>query len=175
VVDTNDDGYFDRWEYYGKDEVLPYRVASVPDADNRDIEGDWDALTGFYNKEVLPEAIRINRESIQALERFGEEYAPAVPAFLEKACRWISLRTSNGIFWIGFGNTATGVLSNDPGNFLRETAYQTGAGSRQIPEFRSQSTASWEDAVILSRIEEAYARGEWEKMMTLLETIRELH
>lgn len=173
MLDANADGYFDRWEYYWKDEKSPYRVASVPDAANRNIAEDWDALTCFYNEEVIPEAIRINRELIQSLERFEGEYAPAIPAFLENALQMdISLDEQRYILdWIREYRYRCFIKR------AREISYgklhiKPDRDPRQIPDFRRQSMQSWEDAVFLSRIEEAYARGEWEKTLTLLERIR---
>ncbi|NUN98287.1 MAG: hypothetical protein HUU16_19155, partial [Candidatus Omnitrophica bacterium] len=69
LFDTDENGYFDRWEYYFQESSTPYRVAVVPVIGNHDLALDKKRLRAFFTEEVLPEAIRLNEALIARLEQ----------------------------------------------------------------------------------------------------------
>ena len=79
LFDSDEDGYFDRWEYYARDRVTPFRVAVVRDAQNVDFGDDWQRMSRYYTEEVLPGAIAQNQRLIAAIESLPDDFVPALP------------------------------------------------------------------------------------------------
>ncbi|HQH73802.1 MAG TPA: hypothetical protein PK360_17130, partial [bacterium] len=173
MFDTNRDGYFDRWEYFREGEDVPYRVASTPNVGNKDLNGDWASIMSFYNQQAVPEATRLNEQLIAAIERQGGEFTPPVPANLTAALSQdISPDERRYILdWIRehryrhFEKAAqarakeqmNALLSRDP---------------RGSVELRKQSSLAWDRAVTLSRIDDAYARGEYDVVIKLVDALK---
>ena len=67
MLDTDKNGYFDRWEVYlaGKEE--PVRVTTVRDERARRVNFDKDCLYRPYAREVLPEAMAANEKLMKAM------------------------------------------------------------------------------------------------------------
>ena len=61
----------------------PVRVSTVRDGGVRDLPTDWKALSHLYTTEILPEALRADRDLIAAMRRVLPDHE--TPAFLRKA------------------------------------------------------------------------------------------
>ncbi|MGC9329529.1 MAG: hypothetical protein ACP5I1_17980, partial [Candidatus Hinthialibacter sp.] len=172
MFDANHDGYFDRWEYYWQDDSRPYRIASVSSTAHRDFEGDWDAMKTFYNEQVLPQSIQLNQQVIGALEELDDDATP-IPDFLREALEGdISLDEKRYVLdwireyhWRDFMSQAR-----------NESKRRINSAPKQDPRSQSalriQSERSWEHAVRLSLLEEAYAQGNFELVLQHLKQIR---
>ena len=81
--DTNGDGYFDRWEAYRAGTHTPARVSTVADPGIRELPADWEKLHQIYTRELLPEALKANKELMAAMRLLDPEFK--VPEHLAKA------------------------------------------------------------------------------------------
>lgn len=75
MYDSDGDGYFDRWEYYDMGTALPVRVDRVAGAKNIDFGDDWKAVQKFYTQTALPEALELDQAVIDAIVKWGPDYA----------------------------------------------------------------------------------------------------
>lgn len=82
MLDTDDNGYFDRWEVYQAGRSDPLRVTTVRDERARRVPFDDDRLHALYCDQVLPDAMAANRELMDAM---GELQPFQVPAGLARA------------------------------------------------------------------------------------------
>lgn len=69
--DTNENGYFDRWEYYWHDSATPYRVVSGEGQEEGIVHfgNDWAGVQGFYTDQALPKSIQENTALVEALRK----------------------------------------------------------------------------------------------------------
>lgn len=77
MYDTDDNGYFDRWEVYKVGDPVPVRVTTVRDERARRIPFDYDGLVRFYTEEVLPQAMAANDRLMQAMRELRVFEVPA--------------------------------------------------------------------------------------------------
>ena len=68
--DTNGDGYFDSWEFDMNNDGQPERIAAVMDPKARHSPFEYNSLSEFYTKKVLPEAIATNQKIITGFKRY---------------------------------------------------------------------------------------------------------
>ena len=66
--DTNGDGFFDRWEFDLNNDGRPERIATLTDPKARRVPFEYNSLSQFYNKDVLPKAIDVNQKVIAAMK-----------------------------------------------------------------------------------------------------------
>ncbi|MBN2327164.1 MAG: hypothetical protein JXR73_08405 [Candidatus Omnitrophica bacterium] len=171
MFDVNQDGYFDRWEYYWKDDSRPYRIASGLSASHRDFEDDWDAMKKFYNEQVLPQSIQLNQQVIRALEELDDDSTP-IPDFLREALegdispdeRRYVLDWIREYRWRNF-------ISKERNESQRRINAAPKQDPRSESALRIQSEQTWDYAMQLSLLEEAYARGDYELVLEHLEKI----
>lgn len=76
MLDSDGNGYFDRWEVYEAGDPDPVRVTTVRDEKARRVEFDYDRLHTFYTQEVLPEAMAANEKLLAALAAVRRFDAP---------------------------------------------------------------------------------------------------
>lgn len=79
MYDGDGDGYFDRWEWYDIGRPLPVRVDRVVGAKNIDFGDNWKAMQEFYTEKALPEALRLDRQVLDAIARWDAKYIAPVP------------------------------------------------------------------------------------------------
>lgn len=84
MFDTNDNGYFDRWEVYSADSVVPLRVTHVCDEKAKPLPFDYDKLVEFTTKQMLPQAIAANEKLMKAM---GKIHPYTVPDGLAEAMK----------------------------------------------------------------------------------------
>jgi len=68
MLDTDHNGYFDRWEVYG-DGPVPVRVTTVRDERVQPVPSDENALREFYTRDILPSAMAANERFMAAMAR----------------------------------------------------------------------------------------------------------
>ena len=169
MFDTNKDGYFDRWEYYYDEGVSPYRVASVPDVENRDLGNDWAMIQDFYTGTVLPEALQWNEKVIAALERSHSGTDDSVLVFLRKALEKDISPDERRYVLDLIRERHYHLLQCE-----RQKETKTAMGSlpqqdpRSIPVVMEESTEIWSKAVWLSRLDAAYSRGDYLEVINML-------
>lgn len=163
MFDTDGDGYFDRWEHFGADDVLPYRTATVSDAKNVNFGSNWKKMSSFYTETVLPEAIVANKRLIAAIEALGEGYAPAIPEYLSASLRRDDIspderryvldrireyryQSFRKLAWKDSGETLLLLSDKDP---------------RSNKDIMESSSTAWQTLVGLAGLERLYERGEY--------------
>lgn len=67
--DINRDGYFDRWEYDIDNDGLIDRVATIANADNVNINIDYNTIKHRYNNSILPNSIKENQQIINTMKK----------------------------------------------------------------------------------------------------------
>jgi hypothetical protein len=167
--DVNQDGYFDRWEYFDQDSNKPYRVVQTAQVDNVDLGSDIKEISAFYNQEALPEVIRLNELLIKELDKNVDG---PMPRYLQTALAQSSSPTERRYIldlireykYIKFQS------------YARELAAQSVKQSktrdpRTTVEKRRQSENAWEFSVQLSKIDAAYESGEYQKLIALIQKL----
>ena len=169
TFDMDKDGYFDRWEYYDRDSAAPYRVSTVVDVANRDLDLDWNAIRKFYTDTALPDATRLDEELIAALQKEAGEEQDEVLTLLESALakdispderRYILDLVRERYYrllWEKWQQDAKERMEAIPGQ-----------DPRSVPLIMRDSTAVWERSVFLSRLDAAYSAGKFEKVIEML-------
>jgi len=82
MLDSDGNGYFDRWEVYEAGNPVPLRVTTVRDEKVRRVPFDYEKLHAFYTTEVLPAAMQANEKLLAAL---SDVYAFDAPPALQAA------------------------------------------------------------------------------------------
>jgi hypothetical protein len=70
MFDVDGDGYFDRWEYDLDNDGRPDRIGVVKDPRAHRIAFEYNELSAFYTKQVLPSAIRDDEKVIAEFQKF---------------------------------------------------------------------------------------------------------
>ncbi|MHC4442185.1 MAG: hypothetical protein ACYTA5_06275 [Planctomycetota bacterium] len=84
MYDTDSNGYFDRWEVYLDGNPIPVRVTTVKDEKVRRLPFDYEKLSEFYTRQVLPVAMAANDKLTSFMAEIREF---AVPEGLQKSMR----------------------------------------------------------------------------------------
>ena len=170
MFDTNDDGYFDRWEYIDQETGIPIRVASVEDAENIDFGNDWERLAEFYNEEALPESVRLNEALIgELMNHLGPEASEVKSTFaplLDR--REISLDERRYLLDLMREYFYYLFRMKFYGQTKTELESLPGTDPRFDLDIMKESTKSWERAVLLAQIDSIYERGDYAKVTELL-------
>ncbi len=172
MFDTDDDGYFERWEYFTADSSEPYRTAQVNKDENLDFQNDWQEMQSFYTEIILPESIQLNETLIGEFEKINADFSP-IPATLSEALtKHISPDEKRYILdlireyryrqfrrYIRDLNKKQmeKIPSNDP---------------RSNAELMQQSTQSWDLAVLMTQFEFAYEQGDFKQAIDEIRKIR---
>ena len=167
--DTDADGYFDRWEVYREGQAAPVRVSSVRNPRAKDMPADWDKLSAFYTKELLPEAICANKAIMAAMRAVDPRFI--VPDNLQKALNSATDDTERRyiqdiIRECQYQHLREGLLEAS-GNMMKN---QSRKDRKLYP-----STASyhgWKTSVLLSQLDAAYGEGRFEDAVEILKTIQ---
>ncbi len=69
TLDTDGNGYLDRWEVWSPDSPVPIRVTNVRDEKVERIALDYDRLVQRYTEQILPEAMAANERLLAAMSR----------------------------------------------------------------------------------------------------------
>jgi hypothetical protein len=166
MLDSDYNGFFDRWEVYLGDQLTPVRVTTVRDEKVRPVAFDFGELSRFYTDEVLPAAMDANEKLINAMR--GVHTFPA-PEGLENTLKE------------GFANMrryAQDVLRELHFQSLRRALLQSAHLTLLKSEFNDlfsqrqnppNSETAWRLIRLLQDFEIAYGNGDFEKAVSILQ------
>lgn len=180
--DANGDGYLDTWEVFEGGNPLPVRVSRVFDVKATPVTLDRAWMQQDYNQRVLPEAIALDNELIEALKRMGSsELADAYLAAagrseaaerkrycLDIAREIYFLRTRAALYRRNLeGPYPEGKPA--PRGFL-----DRGRGSITGGYTLGDTLAFWSEAKMIARFVEEYGTGDCRKALVTLEELERL-
>ncbi|NLE38748.1 MAG: hypothetical protein GX621_12055 [Pirellulaceae bacterium] len=156
TFDTNNDGYFDRWEVYRAGHAAPVRVVTVRDPAATDLSRDWDELSRRYAEQFLPEAREAHDTIMAALRRTDPTLE--VPLRLAKALTWAPCEAQRRYI--------RDVLREE---FYLQVRERLSARAGEL--LASDSTVGWERARRLARLDVAYGEGRYDEAARILDAI----
>lgn len=169
MFDTDEDGYFDRWEHFAPESSLPVRVTSVSEAKNFDLGDDWDKIAAFYQSK-LQEAVAANQFFLEVIEKFTPLEG------LETVAQWQGLLGMD--HWSLDERRYLLDLTRDYLYYRFQSHWRNKAKEildglpdqdpRSAPLIMEESTQGWGLSAALSEIDAAYGRGDYRKAMELL-------
>ncbi len=169
MYDTDGDGYFDRWEWYEVNGGEPYRVADVPEADNRDFGDDYERMFAFYNETVLPEATRLDHLVIETLSRLTglsgelpEGLRAADESKISPGERRYLLDVKREVLYRQFRREAQRRANACMDNFEGRDTPGDAAGRRV-------SEDAYRVTMLLSRCDRLYGQGRYEELVPLID------
>lgn len=158
MFDTDADGYFDRWETYRAGTPTPARTATVRDAGVRDLPADWTELGRIYTTEILPEALRADREIIDAMRTLLPDHP--TPESLQKA----------------LADADDGTEKRYVLDLVREDLYLAlvrHLRTAGVQGADADESKAWDLAARLSRLDAAYAEGRFDQAVRMLDRLRQ--
>lgn len=180
--DGNGDGYLDTWEVFEGDNPVPVRVSRVFDVKATPVKLDRAWMQQDYNQRVLPEAIALDGELIEALKRMGPsaladayvaEAGRSEAAERKRYCLDIAreiyfLRTREALYKRNMeGPYPNGKAA--PRGFL-----DRGRGSLAGGYTLGDSLAFWSEAKMIARFVEEYGAGDYRNARATLEALERL-
>ncbi|MCA9438567.1 MAG: hypothetical protein KC978_22475, partial [Candidatus Omnitrophica bacterium] len=170
MFDTNEDGYFDRWEYIDQETGLPIRIASVRDAENIDFGNDWDRLAKFYNEEALPESIRLNEALIEELKSELGQGAKEVASQFAPLLNREEISPDEKRYLLDLQREYFYYLFRVKyyGQTKTELEDLPGTDPRFDLQIMKDSTESWERAINLAQLDAAYEQGDYKAVIDML-------
>lgn len=172
MFDTDDNGYFDRWEVWLNGDNEPWRVSTVRDEKARRVPFDIAWLREFYTKKVLPEAMAANEKLMAAMSR--------VRPFTCSAELQAAMREGPDNYRRYAQDIALELHYRDLRRSLNEAANKVLAEAKMDdlrplpPEKRattSNSQTAWELARSLQRLDAAWGEGDAYQAADVLEQI----
>ncbi len=172
MYDTDDNGYFDRWEVYWGDSPVPVRVTTVRDERVSPVTFEYPGMAEFYSNKVLPEALASNEKLMKAMSKVRPFEAPAALAkamttgtpnvrrFAQDVVRemqYQDLRQS-------FTNKAHEVIRASHQDELRALARNKKGSIRN-------SAYAWRLIRALADLDIAYGQGDFDKACAALDEI----
>lgn len=76
TIDTDGNGYFDRWEVWCGDGAAPVRVSQVRDEKAKRIPFVYEQLVTFHNEQMVPQAMAANAKLMAAMAKLRAFEAP---------------------------------------------------------------------------------------------------
>ena len=175
MFDSDENGYFDRWEVYGADDPTPVRVTTVRDERARRIPFEEEGLGRFYTERVLPEAMAANEGLMAAMGEIHafdvppglaaatETGSPNVRRFAQDVVRELQYQDLRQ----HFVTEAHRVLREAPQDDLRKTK----AGELQTAR---NSHYAWRVIRAVEKLEVAYGGGDVAVALSALEELAEI-
>lgn len=175
TYDTDENGYFDRWEVYLGDDPIPVRVTTVQDEKTRPVAFNDKALHDFYTGQVLPEAIRLNEAFASAMSEVHDFTPPPCLTSTQhtdstthrryrmdvvRELQYQNLRRH-------FSEMAQRILAESKMNDLRQLDSSQRAGT-------SNSQTAWQLITLLAKLDVAYGEGEYTRAISILGELAEL-
>ena len=175
MFDTDNNGYFDRWEVYLGEDPIPSRVSTLRNERAVMLDFDFESLTKRYTKQILPEAIAANQKFIDAM---SQVYEFEIPEGLQDAMnigsdnfRRYAQDVARELHYQTFRKKAT----EQAHEVLRSQA--TG-DLRRIKEIEIDKTknsqTAWTLLRILAELDSLYGQGKLDKARALLPDIAKL-
>ena len=186
MLDTDQNGYFDRWEVCLEGEDQPMRVTTVRDERARRVPFDEEYLYRPYATEILPEAMAANTKLMKAMDEAlpfelpeGLRRAMAEgPDNFRRYAQDVSRELQYQNLRDHFRKRSQAVLSNlengpdyarDSGD-LHEASRATGGDLDSTPN----SHTAWKLERALMELDQAYGQGDFDRACELIGDIRKI-
>jgi hypothetical protein len=183
MLDTDKNGYFDRWEVYLAGQEQPVRVTTVRDERARRVNFDKDYLYRPYAREVLPEAMAANDKLMKAMDGVlpyeipvglrkaistgpdgFRRYAQDVARELQyQILRSLLMKRSDGVL----ADLATGERDDRTHGDLPRIIRERKGDIESTPN----SHTAWKLARALMDLDQAYGQGDYDRACDLLDDI----
>jgi len=172
--DTDNDGYFDRWEIDLDNDSNPDRVSSISDPDVELLSWDYSTLKKFYVNEVLGPAIKSDLEMITALRPWStfvpevDDLIPALEERIRSATREEEKRYLLDILRELYYVNAIKHLRAIERSLLPDPY---GAEAKYEAEKINSSIEYWSFAKRVTEFDVAYSAGHFDEAIGILETL----
>ncbi len=183
MLDTDKNGYFDRWEVYLAGKEQPVRVTTVRDERARRVNFDKDYLYRPYAREVLPEAMAANEKLMQAMDgvlpfEFPEGLKKAMASGPDNYRRYAQdvarelqyqnlrsrlMKQSDGVL----ADLATGERNDRTHGDLPRIIRERKGDIESTPN----SHTAWKLTRVLMDLDQAYGQGDYDRACDLLDDI----
>ncbi|RJP23043.1 MAG: hypothetical protein C4527_20885 [Candidatus Omnitrophota bacterium] len=175
MLDTDNDGYFERWEYYTADSAEPYRVVDAETDQNLDFNGNWQEIFSFYNDTILPESIQLNEALIKRFEQIDASCSTPLPPNLSQALQREISPDENRYLLDIIRELRYRQFRAFVRDWNKKQANQLPMQDPRSDEaITRRSTRIWEAAMCISRFEMAYENGHYKNAIEIIDTIREM-
>jgi hypothetical protein len=178
TYDTDDNGFFDRWEVYLGDSPVPVRVSSIRDDVQPRIRFDYDTVCKLVNEKAIPEAMSANQRLTEAMAKIKLFAAPEALARATKEgtpneCRYaqdVALELRYQDLRQSLSRKANEILRQAKMNDIRTLNAEQRAAS-------ANSQTAWQMIRLLQFLDVAYGRGDVGEAVAILskmETIKNI-
>jgi len=186
MLDTDKNGYFDRWEVFLEGRDLPVRVTTVRDERARRVPFDEDKLYPDYATEVLPEAMAANEKLMKAM---SEALPFEVPEGLRKAmtagpdnfrryaqdvARELQYQNLRDHF-MKRSQAVLSNLQNDP-HYTRDSGdlQEASRATKGDLDSTANSHTAWKLGRALMELDQAYGEGDFDRAGEIIGNIRRI-
>jgi len=172
--DTDNDGYFDRWEVDLNNDSIPDRVSSISDPDVELLSWDYSTLKEFYVNKVLEAAIQSDLEMITALRPWSasvpevDDLIPALEERIRSATREEEKRYLLDILRELYYVNAIKHLRAIERSLLPDPY---GAEAKYETEKLNLSIEYWSFAKRVTEFDVAYSAGHFDEAIGILKTL----
>ncbi len=164
MFDTDDDGYFDRWEYWLDGQSRPYRTATVPHAKNRNLGSDLGEIGSVWADSLLPKAIATVGQVVEALRQLRPD--AALPAWLQ-AAKELDVSESEHLYRLEV-EMEVRFLELEERIATVTAPYLADSGETWlplVPDLLERKTRSWRLATLKARSDAALVTGDLESVL----------
>lgn len=144
----------------------PVRVDRVTGVKNVDFGDNWDAMRKFFTEKALPESLKMNQAVIDAIAKWGPDYATAVRANYQEALKR-DLCPSERRYILDLVRDDAYRCWRD--RILLETQKKYDVESRPVHGYNKWNQATvdaWTVQRTLSQIDVLYGEGKFDKVAT---------
>jgi hypothetical protein len=186
MFDTDENGYFDRWEFYLANSTRPVRVTQVADEKARRIDSGPGALADFYAPEILARAKAENAKILDAMNALRPFEAPAElkaalnqgPEGYRRYAQDVIRELAYVDFRDFYSTLANQTLLRDSreereGEFYGDLAGRA-KNRKAAAETGLDSAGAWKLTRLLEELDIAYGRADYDRACGLISEIRKL-
>ena len=171
--DTDNDGYFDRWEVHRAGSAAPVRVSTVRDPAVRKLPHDWKELQNVYTHGLLPEALRANEKLVAAMRLVDKDFQPA--KYLVRALQQARFDTEKLYVQDIIRESQYLALREKLTKQSKEALAASEGNSWRLDQTRIATSArAWELTVVTSKLDVAYGEGRFDDAVRLLRELVKL-
>ena len=176
--DTNGDGYFDRWEFDMNNDGKPERIATVADSKARRIPFEYQKLSEFYTKEVLPKAISENQKIITGFKKYvsvDDERVTRIEEMAEQTNLAERKRYLSDFVREVYFQALIARLYNISASNSYAVASRNGGEGHTFTRNEGFSTDQWWAlTVAISLLDEKYSTGDYDAVLEYLKQFGDL-
>ena len=175
MLDTDKNGYFDRWEVQLEGRDQPARVTTVRDEKARRVPFDKDQLYKPYAAEVLPEAMAANEKLMRTMAGVRPFEAPGGlkkamaegPANFRRYAQDVARELQYQDLGDHFRKQAEAVLSNVPNSprYKRDSGdlIEVSRATEGDLDSTANSHTAWTMVRALMELDQAYGEGDYDR------------